>query len=63
MENSIPIAMVRDVYHQRELNSQGENGALPAIFLLSTGTVLTKSIYQNSELITLTGSEDPFKFQ
>lgn len=44
--------MVSNVYHQREVNSQGKKGGLPVIFLLSTGTVLTKSIIktQNSLL-------------
>lgn len=51
--------MVSDVYHQRELNSQGKKGGLPAIFLLSTGTVLTKSIIKSQNSLLRLGVKIP----
>lgn len=55
MKNSIPIAMVRNVYHWRELNAQGKKGDLPAIFLLNTGTVLIYSIITTQNLLITPG--------
>lgn len=51
--------MVSDVYHQRELNSQGKKVDLPAVFLLSTGTVLTKSIIKTQNSLLCLGVKFP----
>lgn len=60
-ENSIPIAMVSDVCHWRELNSQGKKGVLLAIFLLSIATVLTKSIIRTQNSLLWLGGDNSFK--